>query len=143
MSVTVYIEQNWQRISHFFAVAKVVGLANALTLTVLDINNPIEVTRVTRAILAAKVVTFAVDGKSVVKRPYSGIPVCSQQALKLFATGMHSMAHLTNVAVQSLVKHNVMSSVHKLVKSASNNSSGSSIRNQELSIPQAQNETSS
>ena len=47
MSVTVYIEQNWQRISHFLAVAKVVGLANALTLTALDINNPTEVTRVT------------------------------------------------------------------------------------------------
>ena len=96
----VYIEENWIRESYFLALPKVFSNPDSATQARILTDTLLQYTHMSQPELAATVVMFAADRASVLQGAHTGVAKRVQPSLAPFASGMHYMAHRTNLAAK-------------------------------------------
>jgi hypothetical protein len=113
LSIHVYVREEWKRLPILLNLQRVVNGSIVDNLTYLIIQNLIEYGRLNEVDITKKLICFGANGVMVFHGVKGGVTIP-------FVSGVHYMAHRTNLVVQSLNKLSLVSKIKFMLTSIYN-----------------------
>jgi hypothetical protein len=102
LSIHLYVIDGWKWVPILFNLQRVLDGATSTNLTKFIMQNLVEFGSMIEIDLANKLVCFGADGMIVFQGLKNGVTTKLMQNHAPFVSGVHCMAHCTNLAVQTL-----------------------------------------
>jgi hypothetical protein len=118
--VHAYVMKKWKKLPILLNLQKVVDGSTTDNLTSFISQSLVEYEGLNEADIANKLICFGVDGVMIFHGVKSGVTTQLMQKHAPFVSDVHSMAHYTNLAIQSLSGLNSVSKIQSMLTSISN-----------------------